>query len=146
MTGPVITPLPMNHTCISDNATKTSSSNAHCSSSDSTGEDSLLDDDSNPQQGTPASHKGVGPPKSAPMEGAGGVTQSSNATPVAPPTASAANGAATTSAPPTHRQPSTQNSGSRDPSAASSASKFPPTVKDIRKLFVGGLPSDGTFA
>lgn len=23
--------------------------------------------------------------------------------------------------------------------------KFPPTVKDARKLFIGGLPSDGTF-
>jgi hypothetical protein len=142
MTGPVATPLPMNHTSSNSISTKTSSSGAqHCSRSDSTGDDSYLNDDSNPQQGTPSHRQGVGPPAprpgpSAPLEGAGEVTLAPNATLGAPPLTTA--GAATTARP----HPSRQNSGSRD--SITSSSKFPPTVKDIRKLFVGGLPSDGT--
>jgi hypothetical protein len=138
-----MTPIAMNHASSSTNTTKTSSNSAHCCSSDFTGEDSLSDDDSNPQQGTPTSSKGVGPPASAPLESAGGMAQSPDANPAPPttPATSTTSGGATNEA----HSPRRQNSGSRD-TAASSASKFPPTVKDIRKLFVGGLPSDGKFS
>jgi hypothetical protein len=35
---------------------------------------------------------------------------------------------------------------SRSDSASITTVKIPPTKKDSRKLFVGGLPSDGTYA
>ena len=75
----------------------------------------LNDDESNPQQGAPQQHQEQEP------------RQSSS---------------------PNHIESSTSMhsiaAGPSTPTTTTTTTKIPPTIKDYRKIFVGGLPSDGT--
>ena len=77
----------------------------------------LNDDESNPQQGAPQQHQEQEPrPSSSPSH----IETSTSTQPIA-------------------AGPSTPTT-----TTTTTTTKIPPTIKDYRKIFVGGLPSDGT--